>query len=502
MTGPIKKLSAFFLFFFLTMIAITFFYSVTGNRVVRLSEPDAEVRPGLNGIRDSGELVVLTVSSPTTFRLRGEEISGYEVDLTQAVARELGVEVTYKLFDDIPSLIQALENGEGHIAAPGLTQRDLSEEVEGQAPLIYGPAYKTVTPELICRREGAQPTSLAEAEGLNIGVIEGSGNEQTLEELAHTGSQFDFQPVAVSSGLTLAGDVHDRALDCAIINSNTAAIARRLFPEIVTTTEIEGEDRQLAWGIAPQSRDLETYLTAFFDQIHQNGFLRDLDERYYGYLEEFDYVDISVFRRRIEERLPRYEKEFRKAAEENGLDWTMLAAQGYQESHWDPRAKSPTGVRGLMMLTLPTAKEVGVSDRLDPVESIRGGALYLDRLYDRLPDSITGYDRLWMAIAAYNVGYGHLLDARQLARREGLDPDKWRVVKEMLPRLTQKRYYTTVKHGYARGYEPVKYVSRIREYDEVLTSRVPNPEVPPFRPSEVVEASASDQTGGPTAGSN
>ena len=499
MTGPAKILSAFLSFFgvlLISMVAVALVSDQRGPFTPQNDDPKA-VAPGIDGIRETGELVVLTVNSPTTFRLRGEAISGYEVDLTQALAEELGVEVTYKLFEDIPSLIEAIENGEGHIAASGLTQREIIRENTIGEPILYGPAYKTVMPQLLCRRDGSLPSSINEAAGLRIGVIAGSGNEGVLGRLTGDASLVDVEAASVSSGLTLAGDVHDADLDCAVINSNTAAIARRLFPELTTTANVSREDRQLAWAVSSQSADLNDYLTDFFARMHQSGFLRDLDERYYGYLDEFDYVDISVFRRRIEERLPKYEKEFRKAAGEHGLDWTMLAAQGYQESHWDPRAQSPTGVRGLMMLTRPTAKEVGVSNRLDPIESIRGGAKYLDRLYRRLPDAIVGYDRLWMAIAAYNVGYGHLMDARQLARREGLDPDKWRVVKEMLPRLTEKRYYSTVKHGYARGYEPVRYVTRIREYDEVLTARVEEPETPPFSPSNAAGRHAIQNAGTP-----
>ena len=154
------------------------------------------------------------------------------------------------------------------------------------------------------------------------------------------------------------------------------------------------------------------------------------------------------------------------------------------------------------MLTLPTAREVGVSNRLDAFESIDGGATYLDRLYARLPESIVGYDRLWMAIAAYNVGYGHLMDARRLAERQGRDKDKWRVIKTMLPLLTQRKYYSTVRYGYARGYEPVKYVRRIREYDDVLTSEVPRPEQPPFTPQGLERETAEADAGAtsPTAG--
>ena len=182
------------------------------------------------------------------------------------------------------------------------------------------------------------------------------------------------------------------------------------------------------------------------------------------------------FIRRINQRLPKYMDDFKSAAEEHELDWILLAAQSYQESHWNPRAKSPTGVRGLMMLTLRTARQLGVESRLDPQQSIRGGAKYLAQLQKRIPESVQGEDRLWFALAAYNVGFGHLLDARKLARKLGKNPDFWVEMKEVLPLLSQKKYYKDLKYGYARGSEPVRYVQRVREYQQVLQQQFSVPQ--------------------------
>ncbi|HEY5648079.1 MAG TPA: transglycosylase SLT domain-containing protein, partial [Nitrospiria bacterium] len=117
---------------------------------------------------------------------------------------------------------------------------------------------------------------------------------------------------------------------------------------------------------------------------------------------------------------------------------------------------------------LPTAKEVGVSNRLDPEQSVRGGAKYLDNIRRRLPEEMAEPDRTWIALAAYNVGMGHVRDARELARRLKKDPDQWSSLSEVLPLLSQKKYYKTLKHGYARGREPVLYVNRIRNYRDIL----------------------------------
>ena len=112
---------------------------------------------------------------------------------------------------------------------------------------------------------------------------------------------------------------------------------------------------------------------------------------------------------------------------------------------------------------------MGVSNRLDPAQSIQGGGKYIVQVRDSLPESIQEPDRTWFALAAYNIGGGHLEDARKLAEREGLDPNKWLDVKQMLPRLSQKQWYTQTRYGYARGGEPVHFVANIRRYYDILT---------------------------------
>ncbi len=478
----------------MTALAITGCTPESSQTATTPKIEDKSLPHGMSAIRQSGELVVLTVNSPTTYRERSGEPHGYEVELTQALADDLDVRPVYRVFKSYSRLAEAIENGEGHIAAPGLSQRELRMTTDDEVPL-FGPAYKTVKTRTVCHRDGARPSSVEDLTELKLGVVNGSGNELTLEEVREDVPDLKWRSLDVSSGMKLADMVHERDLDCAIIDSNVTAIARRKYPDLSIRVDLTNRDSQLAWRIARESSDLIAYLKPWFQKAHQEGLLSELDEQFYGHLEFFDYVEMSTFRDRIESRLPRFEDEFRDAAGSNNLDWTLLASQGYQESHWNPTAKSPTGVRGIMMLTLPTAREVGVENRLDPTESIHGGAAYLNRLYDRLPDSVTGYDRLWIALAAYNVGYGHVLDARRLARQQGLDDSKWRNIRDMLPLLTKPEFYNKVKYGYARGYEPVQYVQRIREYDEALTQNVDRPEQPPFQIVSRTDDEAGEDAG-------
>jgi membrane-bound lytic murein transglycosylase MltF len=209
-------------------------------------------------------------------------------------------------------------------------------------------------------------------------------------------------------------------------------------------------------------------VTAFYASLKAEGRLAAILDTYYAGADRFDYIQARVFMEHIEMRLPRYRHWFREAAAEVAVDWRLLAAIGYQESHWDPLATSPTGVRGLMMLTEQTARSLDVVDRLDPRASIFGGARYFVWVRNQIPSRILEPDRTWFALAAYNVGVGHLEDARILTQTHGKDPDSWTDVREHLPLLTQSKWYTRVKRGYARGWEPVRFVDNIRSYIDIL----------------------------------
>jgi len=184
------------------------------------------------------------------------------------------------------------------------------------------------------------------------------------------------------------------------------------------------------------------------------------------------HYDRKVFYKHLKTRFPKYREHFQEAAEKHNLSWKLLASQAYQESHWNRRAKSPTGVRGLMMLTRRTAASLGIKNRLDPVLSIHGGAQYLARMQKRVPRAVYPADRTFFALAAYNVGLGHLQDARTLARRKKKNPNIWSDMTQVLPLLSQKKYYKSLRYGYARGHEPVKYVERIRAYHSLLDERI------------------------------
>jgi len=202
--------------------------------------------------------------------------------------------------------------------------------------------------------------------------------------------------------------------------------------------------------------------------LENKGELAQIYGRYRGYLDDFNYVDSRTFIKRVSNRLPKYQAIFKDSAEKTGIDWRLLAALSYQESHWDPEARSSTGVRGMMMLTRKTATQVGIDNRLEPGQSISGGATYLQKMMQRVPSRVPEPDHTLFAIAAYNIGIGHLEDARILTQKHGGNPDSWFEVKKYLPLLKKKEWYSQTRHGFARGDEPVTFVSHIRKYYDML----------------------------------
>lgn len=416
----------------------------------------------LEEVQRRGTLTVLTRNAPTTYYKGRDGWQGLEHDLTSAFAEHLGVEVRYRVLGTVAAILDALKRGEADLAAAGLTRTE-ARALSFRA----GPAYQEVEEQVVCRRNGRRATDVAQLTEVELLVPAESSYVERLEALKQAHPELAWRISPHLGTEQLLQQVCEREIDCTVADSNIVAINRRYHPELTVMFNL-GEPQPLAWLLPPNAEQLEEEANRWFEELVQSGRLERHLHRYYGFIDIFDYVDVRKFQRRVDELLPRYRPLFEEAAESSGLDWTLLAAQAYQESHWNPSARSPTGVRGMMMLTLPTARELGVQDRLDPEQSIAAGARYLVGLRQRLPGDIQEPDRTWIALAAYNVGMGHLYDARTLARRLGKDPDQWRQLSEVLPLLAERRHFRTLKHGYARGSEPVRYVNRIRDYQDML----------------------------------
>jgi membrane-bound lytic murein transglycosylase F len=416
----------------------------------------------LERIQKRGELVVLTRNAPTTYYEGRDGLSGIEYEMASDFGRSLGLPVRFVVMDSIASILVALQEGRGDIAAAGLTKTR-----ERSHSFLFGPEYQSVQQQVVCRRDGAIPRQVANLAGLRLMLIASSSYVERMGQLKTQHPGIHWETTETLDTEQLLEQVWTGQIDCTIADSNIVAINRRYYPEL-TVPMVISEPESLAWAMRKDSKDLRSAVAAWFKAFHRDGNMDTLEERYYGYVGRADYVDLRVFNRRVQARLPRYRALFESAAHHYEVSWTLLAAQAYQESQWNPAATSPTGVRGLMMLTQNTAAGLGIEDRLDPQQSIMGGAKYLARLYHRLNPSIEEPDRTWIALAAYNVGLSHVHDAQELARNMGKNPFLWNDLKTVLPLLAQQRYYRQLKHGYARGREPVRYVQRIRHFHDLL----------------------------------
>jgi membrane-bound lytic murein transglycosylase F len=183
------------------------------------------------------------------------------------------------------------------------------------------------------------------------------------------------------------------------------------------------------------------------------------------------------FHGHIGTRLPMLRTPFESAARDTGFSWRLLAALGYQESRWRPAAVSPRGAQGVMMLMPVTAKKMGVKDVFHPDENIMAGARYLAYMKTRIPQRIRDPDRTWLAMAAYNIGIGHLEDARIITQMRKKNPDRWADVRANLPRLSDPHWHSKVKRGYANGRETVQFVERVAQFAAILESTVPDGEI-------------------------
>jgi membrane-bound lytic murein transglycosylase F len=444
----------------------------------------------LETIKNRGVLRVLIRNNATCYFEGPQGLAGFEYDLVRSFADYLGVKVKCVVTDSFNEMIPALLRGEADLIAAGFTVTE-----SRMRRVAFGPPYMEVQQQVVGRRGGPSPSDVGDLIGQPLWVNAGTSYEERLKELKYQYPGLSWLPVSGYETEEILEMVWRGIIPLTIADSNIVAVNRRYYPQLRIHFAIQ-EGEQLAWAVHPQHNHLLAAIEHWFAQPPTSALLHKLKQHYYGHLKVFDYVDLVKYHRRLRHRLPRYENYFKTAAEKHGLDWRLVAAQSYQESHWDPQAVSFTGVRGIMMLTLETAASLGVESRLDPRQSIEGGARYLALMHQRIGDSVPEPDRTYMALAAYNVGWGHLEDARALAERLDKDPDNWQDVSTTLPLLRQKKYYRSLPHGYARGTEPVRYVDRIKTYYRILLQAI---DETPEKPTELAEIVTLPQVSGQAA---
>lgn len=407
------------------------------------------------------DLVVVTTPGPLTYTVdHSGAVVGLEHDLIEAFAAELGVGVKYEVVapEEIEAVIGA---GKAHIAAGWLSEPGTIDQ-KATPPILQ-------TRDVIVQHEASLPLEEhAELAGKAVHVMAGSRQLETLRAIQQAIPDMTILEVREGDVFALLEDVGNGKVAFAAIDSSLVEIASQIVPTLQTTLELTDETAVVWWLGSRPNAELAARVAAFVEKVQRDGTLARLEDRYFGHVRKLKRADIVKFLGRIETMLPRLRQHFQAAQIVSGLDWRLIAAVAYHESQWEADATSPTGVRGIMMLTAETADRLGVGNRLDPRESIIAGARYLNMLKEFQPDDVMEPDRTWMALASYNIGPGHFNVARTLAKQEGADPAAWYEMKRILPLLAVPKYYERLKSGRARGGEAVFLVENIRSYYDIL----------------------------------
>lgn len=420
----------------------------------------------LQKIKEEKELRVVLLNAPSTYYIGTNGPQGFEYDLVKAYAKYLDVKLKIITVNTVQEAIEQTKNPDIHIVSASLTKTPQREKV-----FNFGPSYYEVQQQVICNRGMIRkkkfPRDIDALRGLDIKVGEGTSYSETIRSFVKDGFEINATFTSAYSTEELLHQVSEHVIDCTVADSNIYALNLRYYPEMDMAFTVS-EREQLAWILPNDIGSLEVDLYAWLNDFNQRGKMAELKDHYYSNIHFFDYYDNKMFYKRIKHRLPKYKKMFVDAAKKYNIRWKLLAAIAYQESHWNPNAKSFTGVRGMMMLTKSTAKLLGIKDRVDPKQSIVGGTRHIKQMIKFVPKGVEGENRLKFALAAYNVGMGHVHDAQKLAKRLGFNQNIWSDLKQVLPLLAKKKYYKTLKYGYARGEEPVKYVESIYRYLDIL----------------------------------
>ncbi len=451
--------------------------------------------------KDPYTITFVTLNSPTTYYYNGEkEIAGIEHDLAILFVKSLGAayQAKFLVVNNISQVLPALQNGQADIAASDLSITATREKI-----VTFTKPYLTIQQELIYNKEAnARPTkNLLDLTGTSLVVPASTSFAERLRILKKTKPELEWEERPNVNTEQLIEAVASGDIEYTVADSHLISILQNYYPNLEVAMPF-GEPEKIAWALPKLSKfktlinqtgqkinhydekiELAKKVDAFFVRIQKDGTLRNVLDRYLGNAKRLDPVDVKAFLSRSNTLLPKYVRLFKHAQEITDLDWRLLAAISYQESHWDTYNTSPTNVRGLMMLTEDTADLMGVTDRLDPKQSIPAGAKYVMKLKETISSQIVEPDRTYMALAAYNIGYAHVEDARVLAKRLHLNPNSWADIKKTLVMLNNPDYYTTVKYGYASGGAPVIFVESIRSYQRILERYQPshNPDTNTFK---------------------
>ena len=417
----------------------------------------------LKQIKSNGILRIALVADPPHYFPNKVKERGYDFELVSHYATSIDVELEIIKTNTSNEIIFLLNQGKVDIGILGSSPEFDQKNIENVVTYNNSKWY------VIGNRANRQlPKSIDSIEPNTMIVANGSNASFMLHSIGEDYPSLLWDELKNTNVRSILERINENHSKISIISEDIYAYYQYLFPETkkIFVLPIKYPSR---WLVKNNNNLSFLYsINSFFNKYKQNGKLEKIGKTYYEHLSAFDYVDIRYYLKRINKKLPKYKKYFVEAAKNSALDARIIAAVSYQESHWNRKARSPTGVRGMMMLTLDTAKRVGVKNRLNAKQSIFGGAKYLKILYESFSNTIEEPDRLWFTLAAYNIGLGHVEDARTITKSQGDNPNSWIDVEKHIPKLSQKKWYKKTKYGFARGHESIEFVKRVRRYYDIL----------------------------------
>jgi membrane-bound lytic murein transglycosylase F len=419
-----------------------------------------------------GKLVVVMREGPVIYQVDAMgKPYGFEHDLVELFARDIGLEVRFIPVRDHAEIATVLRDGRAHFAAAALAP-SASDKLRFTSPI------REIRQVLVQHEDALPVDDLANLAGTTVEVLAGSPQLGALNALDPRPENMHVAEIEGMGEMELLARVSERKSALAVVDSAHFSVGVNYFPSLQESLSLPGT-QAIVW-VFPSNGDESLFRRAetFIARAKQEGTLARLTDRYFGHVHRLNQNDVEGFLERMRTRLPRYRRDFVDAQDIHAIDWRLLAALAYQESHWQADATSPTGVRGMMMLTEDTADRLRVTNRLDARQSILAGARYFGELREQLPAGVKEPDRTWLALAAYNLGMGHMNGARAVAQMVKRDPNSWYEMKQVLPLLGRPEYAARLKSGAARGGEAVIMTENIRTYYDILV-RYEQPVVSP-----------------------
>lgn len=447
--------------------------SVTNDNIINPIVANSVDRD-LDDIKKDGVLKALVVYSSTSYFLYKGQPMGFEYELLQQLSKHLHLKLEIIISTDLDSQFEVLNRGDVDIIAHGMTitnQRkwevDFTEYLYLTKQVLVQKKpdnFRKISWSALQKQMIDDPIDLI---GETVSIRKNSAYyERILSFSNEIGG--DIYIDTLDSKLS-TGEIIDMVVDgkikYTIADENLAKINASNNPILKIDVPISFSQR-IAWVTRKKSTKLRSVLNKWIVSQRKKTDYHVIYNKYFKNKRFFNRRVKSDYYSLTNNQISQFDDLIKKFTKILGWDWRLLASQVYQESKFDPEAESWAGARGLMQVMPATAKDLGIKDPTDPIESIRGGTTYLNQIYERFTDITNEVDRTKFTLAAFNCGYGHVRDAQLLADANGLDPLVWEdSVDQMLLALRFPKNYNKkfIKYGYVRGYEPVTYVNQIYE---------------------------------------